>query len=107
MSASTAGVEDNIPELIRLRFLRFETLDGEFFNPSSPDKSWRHILAAVLKESLTADAMRILAVVGDDGLAARAIGTIAQHPLRCRHWALIWPPASSARPAQPAQGATD
>jgi hypothetical protein len=58
MSASTAGVEDNIPELIRLRFLRFETLDGEFFNPSSPDKSWRHILAAVLKESLTADAMR-------------------------------------------------
>jgi hypothetical protein len=89
MSASTAGVEDNVPELIRLRLLLFETLDGEFFNPSSPDNSWRHILGAVLKESLTADAMRILVVVGDDGLAACAIGTIAQHPLRCRHWTLI------------------
>lgn len=72
------AMEDDITELVRLRQLLFETLGGDFFNPSSGGDDWRDALAAVLKEQLAADTMRILVVDGDKGLAACGIGTIEQ-----------------------------
>ncbi|MEW2490499.1 GNAT family N-acetyltransferase [Streptomyces sp. NPDC048411] len=72
------GGENDVAELVRLRTLLFETLGGDFFNPSSADDDWRDTLAAVLKEQLTADAVRILVVDGGNGLAACGIGTIEQ-----------------------------
>lgn len=72
------AAEDDVAELVRLRALLFETLGGDFFNPASADDDWRDTLAAVLKEQLTADAVRILVVDGDNGLAACGIGTIEQ-----------------------------
>ncbi|MFD4943673.1 GNAT family N-acetyltransferase [Streptomyces sp. NPDC058239] len=78
MSCVRQAVEDDVAELVRLRALLFETLGGDFFNPSSTDADWRHTLAAVLKEQLTADSVRILVVDGDNGLAACGIGTIEQ-----------------------------
>ncbi|MER5852598.1 GNAT family N-acetyltransferase [Streptomyces sp. NPDC002012] len=72
------AVEDDVTELVRLRALLFETLGGDFFNPASADDDWQHTLAAVLKEQLAADAVRILVVDGNNGLAACGIGTIEQ-----------------------------
>lgn len=72
------AVEDDVAELVRLRTLLFETLGGDFFNPSSAGADWRENLAAVLKEQLTADAVRIIVVDGDNGLAACGIGTVEQ-----------------------------
>ncbi|NUP41169.1 MAG: GNAT family N-acetyltransferase [Streptomyces sp.] len=70
------AAEHDIAELVRLRQLLFEDLGGDFFNPSSGDGGWRDALAEALKEQLTADAVRILVVDGDQGLAACGIGTI-------------------------------
>jgi len=78
MSQVRKAEENDVAELVRLRVLLFETFDGEFFNPSSADDGWRTVLATVLKEQLTADAVRILVVDGDNGLAACGIGTIEQ-----------------------------
>ncbi|MFH8368336.1 GNAT family N-acetyltransferase [Streptomyces sp. NPDC018031] len=72
------AAERDVAELVRLRTLLFETLGGEFFDPAAADGDWRHALAAVLKEQLTADAVRILVVDAADGLAACGIGTIEQ-----------------------------
>ncbi|MFI7320696.1 GNAT family N-acetyltransferase [Streptomyces venezuelae] len=68
----------DVPELVRLRSLLFETRDEEYFNPASVEDDWRRNLAAVLKEQLTADAARILVVDGVHGLAACGIGTVEQ-----------------------------
>lgn len=68
--------EHDIAELVRLRALLFETLDGDFFASPSTGDDWRHSLAAVLKEQLTADTVRILVVDGDDGLAACGFGFV-------------------------------
>ncbi|QEV21624.1 GNAT family N-acetyltransferase [Streptomyces alboniger] len=78
------AVEDDIPELVRLRALLFEDLGGEYFNPASGGDDWRHRLSLVLKERLTEDrpagaSARILVVDGDDGLAACGIGTVDQY----------------------------
>ncbi|QCX74442.1 Acetyltransferase (GNAT) family protein [Streptomyces sp. YIM 121038] len=78
MSRIRQAVGDDVPELVRLRALLFETLGGAFFNPTAGDEEWRHRLAAVLKEQLGSDAVRILVVDGGDGLAACGIGTIEQ-----------------------------
>ncbi|MGW1656291.1 GNAT family N-acetyltransferase [Streptomyces atratus] len=78
MSRVRQAAEDDVAELVRLRALLFETLGGDFFNPSSADDDWRHTLAAVLKEQLASDAVRILVVDGNNGLAACGIGTIEQ-----------------------------
>ncbi|GAA4383303.1 GNAT family N-acetyltransferase [Actinomadura verrucosospora] len=74
------AVEGDVAELVRLRALLFEDLGGEFFAPPAGDDGWRHTLATVLKEQLTADTVRILVVDGDGdgGLAACGIGTIEQ-----------------------------
>lgn len=72
------AAEHDIAELVRLRQLLFEDLGGDFFNPSSGGDDWRDALAEALKEQLTADAVRILVVDGDQGLAACGIGTIEQ-----------------------------
>ncbi|WP_244177739.1 GNAT family N-acetyltransferase [Streptomyces atriruber] len=78
------AVEADLPELVRLRALLFETLGGEYFNPApvqpvQPDRNdWRHNLTAVLKEQLTADTARILVVDAEHGLAACGIGTVEQ-----------------------------
>jgi GNAT superfamily N-acetyltransferase len=78
MSRVRQAVEDDIAELIRLRALLFETLGGDFFNPSSADHDWRDALATVLKEQLTVESIRILVVDGNNNLAACGIGTIEQ-----------------------------
>jgi GNAT superfamily N-acetyltransferase len=78
MTRVREAVADDITELVRLRALLFENLGGEFFNPSTGDSDWRDNLAAVLKEQLAEDTMRILVVDGDDCLAACAIGAIGQ-----------------------------
>ncbi|MEV5981479.1 GNAT family N-acetyltransferase [Streptomyces sp. NPDC052114] len=72
------AVEDDLPELVRLRSLLFEDLGGAYFNPGSAGDDWRHRLAAVLKDQLSADAARILVVDGEEGLAACGIGTVEQ-----------------------------
>ncbi|WP_329520174.1 GNAT family N-acetyltransferase [Spirillospora sp. NBC_01491] len=72
------AAEDDVPELVRLRAMLFETLGGEFFNPSSAGADWRDALGRVLKQKLTDDDAQILVVDGDDGLAACGIGTIEQ-----------------------------
>ncbi|AZM57110.1 GNAT family N-acetyltransferase [Streptomyces sp. WAC 01529] len=72
------AVEDDIPELVRLRASLFADLGGDYFNPSSAGDDWRHRLALVLKEQLTAESARILVVDGDEGLAACGIGTVEQ-----------------------------
>lgn len=72
------AVEDDIAELVRLRTMLFETLGGEFFNPSSAGNDWRDALARVLKEKLASDDAQILVVDGDGCLAACGIGTIDQ-----------------------------
>jgi GNAT superfamily N-acetyltransferase len=78
MSRVRLAVEDDVTELVRLRALLFQTLGGDFFNPSSAGEGWRDSLAAVLKEQVTAENMRILVVDGEDGLAACGAGTIEQ-----------------------------
>ncbi|MEU9015170.1 GNAT family N-acetyltransferase [Streptomyces sp. NPDC048479] len=78
MSLVQQAVEDDVAELVRMRALLFDTLGGDFFTPSSADDDWRDTLAAVLKEQVAADAVRILVVHGDNGLAACGIGTIEQ-----------------------------
>jgi len=70
--------EGDVAELVRLRALLFQTLGGDYFNPSSAGNGWRDLLATVLKEKLAADDARILVVDGDSGLAACGIGTIEQ-----------------------------
>ncbi|MCX4428281.1 GNAT family N-acetyltransferase [Streptomyces mirabilis] len=82
------AVEYDLVELVRLRALLFENLGGHFFSPASADDDWLDALAVVLKEQLTADAVRILVVDGDGdrdgdgdgdrGLAACGIATIEQ-----------------------------
>ncbi|MFF2132155.1 GNAT family N-acetyltransferase [Streptomyces olivochromogenes] len=78
------AVEYDLVELVRLRALLFENLGGHFFSPASADDDWLDALAVVLKEQLTADAVRILVVDGDSdgdgdrGLAACGIATIEQ-----------------------------
>ncbi|MFD7002811.1 GNAT family N-acetyltransferase [Streptomyces mirabilis] len=81
-SAVRQAVEYDLVELVRLRALLFENLGGHFFSPASADDDWLDALAVVLKEQLTADAVRILVVDGDGdgdrGLAACGIATIEQ-----------------------------
>lgn len=81
MTRVRLAVEDDVAELVRLRALLFETLDGDFFNPPSGDGGWRDACAATFREQLGreqlgADTMRVLVVDGDDGLAACGIGTV-------------------------------
>ena len=81
MTQVRRAVPGDIPELVRLRALLFETLGGEFFNPASADPSWRETCAAVFKEKLDDERARILVVDGAagtggaGGLAACAVGT--------------------------------
>lgn len=72
------AAEADIAELVRLRALLFDTLGGDFFNPSSADDGWRDALARVFREKLKDDDARILVVDGDRGLAACGIGTVEQ-----------------------------
>ncbi|MGW5860790.1 GNAT family N-acetyltransferase [Streptomyces sp. NPDC055239] len=78
------AAQADVAELVRLRALLFETLGGEYFNPSSGgsgepgDSSWRDALAVVLKGQLDTEGMRILVVDGGEGLAACAIGSVEQ-----------------------------
>ena len=81
MSRVRQAVEGDVAELVRLRALLFETLGGDFFNPSSANDDWRDALVAVLKEQLACDTVRILVVDGDGvdgGLAACGVGATEQ-----------------------------
>ncbi|MEU6990977.1 GNAT family N-acetyltransferase [Streptomyces sp. NPDC046465] len=72
------AVEADLSELVRLRALLFETLGGEYFNPSPEQDEWRRNLTSVLRDRLTADSARILVVDGEHGLAACGIGSVDQ-----------------------------
>ncbi|WP_030295964.1 GNAT family N-acetyltransferase [Streptomyces katrae] len=72
------ATDADVAELVRLRALLFDSLGGEFFNPTTAQGDWRSALAVVLKEQLTADSVRILVVDGGHGLAACGIGTVEQ-----------------------------
>jgi GNAT superfamily N-acetyltransferase len=80
MSQVRQATAADIPELVRLRALLFDTLGGEFANPAGADDGWLDALAAVLREQLTEDTTRILVVDGhgDGTIAACGIGAIAQ-----------------------------
>lgn len=80
MSRVRQAVEDDVAELVRLRALLFQTLSGGFFDPPPADGGWRDAYAAMLKEELASDTMRILVVDGDEGLAACGIGVIGRWP---------------------------
>lgn len=62
------AVEYDLVELVRLQALLSE----------DPGEEWLDALAVVLKEQVAADAVRVLVVDGDDGLAACGIGAIEQ-----------------------------
>lgn len=79
MTVTRQAAEADIPELVRLRALLFETLGGEFFNPSPADQGWRDALAKVLAGHLSAPDVHVLVVDGvGDGLAACGIGMVEQ-----------------------------
>ncbi|MCX5206576.1 GNAT family N-acetyltransferase [Streptomyces sp. NBC_00237] len=86
MTRVRQAVQDDVPELVRLRAMLFENLGGDFFNPESHENSeerdggWRGELAVVLKEQVASESVRILVVDAGDGsgLAACGIGTIEQ-----------------------------
>lgn len=65
----------DVDELVRLRALLFESLDGV-----DTADDWRAALADVLVEQLGDENVRILVVPGDGGLVACGIGTIEQRP---------------------------
>ena len=72
------AAEADLPELVRLRALLFETLGGDYFNPSPEESAWRRELASGLREKLTSGSACILVVDGREGLAACGIGTVDQ-----------------------------
>ncbi|WP_433331699.1 GNAT family N-acetyltransferase [Spirillospora sp. CA-294931] len=74
MSKVRRAEETDVPELVRLRSLLFETLRGDFFNPPGND-IWRENLTTSLKQDLTKENARILVVDAEVGLAACAVGT--------------------------------
>ncbi|WP_030672156.1 GNAT family N-acetyltransferase [Streptomyces rimosus] len=78
MSYVRQAAEGDVPELVRLRALLFDTLGGDFFAPASADDGWRDALAVVLKDQLASVTVRILVVDGGHGLAACGIGTLEQ-----------------------------
>ena len=72
------AVEADIPELVRLRALLFQTLGGDYFDPPDGDDEWKAALATTLKEFVAGDDTRVLVVDGDGGLAACGIGSVEQ-----------------------------
>ncbi|MFJ4767708.1 GNAT family N-acetyltransferase [Streptomyces uncialis] len=78
------AVQDDIAELVRLRALLFEKRGGDFFNPPSEHDDWPAALAAVLKEQIADDTVRILVVDGTHGthgthgIVVCGIGVIGQ-----------------------------
>jgi ribosomal protein S18 acetylase RimI-like enzyme len=67
----------DIPELVRLRALLFTDLSAEWGAPPADD-GWRDDCAAELARQLRGDAMRILVIDGDPGLAACGMGVLDQ-----------------------------
>lgn len=67
------ATKDDIPELIRLRVLLFQTL-----GPVTADDGWRTACADILTEQLDTQTMRLLVVDADRGLASCGVGTIEQ-----------------------------
>ncbi|GAB3889334.1 hypothetical protein GCM10029964_058720 [Kibdelosporangium lantanae] len=72
MTLVRPATHNDIPELVRLRALLFDSLDSDHFVHGD----WKTALATVLHEHLDSPTMRILVVDGDDGLAACGVGTI-------------------------------
>lgn len=74
MTLLRPAAHNDIPELVRLRALLFDSLDSDSFQAGD----WRTALATVLRDNLDSTTMRILVVPGDNGLAACGVGTIEQ-----------------------------
>src|SRR3954468_11099302 len=72
MTLVRPATHNDIPELVRLRALLFDSLDSEHV----VDGDWKTALVDVLEKHLDSATMRILVVAGDDGLAACGGGTI-------------------------------
>jgi ribosomal protein S18 acetylase RimI-like enzyme len=73
MTRVRRAVVADIPELVRLRALLFETLGWD-----GTDEGWRTALAEVLVDQLADEDVRILVVPGVDGLAACGVGIVEQ-----------------------------
>jgi ribosomal protein S18 acetylase RimI-like enzyme len=71
------ATEADIAELVRLRELLFTDLGGEWGTPPAGE-GWRDRCAAELARQLRGDALRILVIDGDEGLAACGMGVIDQ-----------------------------
>lgn len=67
------ATKDDIPELIRLRVLLFDTLGAV-----TADDGWRDACAGVLADVVDAPTMRILVVAAGRGLVACGVATIEQ-----------------------------
>lgn len=71
------ATEADIPELVRLRALLFSDLSAEW-GALPADDGWQDACAAELAGQLHGDAMRILVIDGEPGLAACGIGVLDQ-----------------------------
>ena len=71
------AAEADLPELVRLRALLFETLGGDYFNPSTEESAWRRNSPRYCRESPVG--LRVHPRRGrQGGLAACAIGSVEQ-----------------------------
>lgn len=77
MSPVRGATEADIPELVRLRGLLFTDL-SEVWGAMPDGDGWRDRCAAELSRTLVTDAMRIVVIDGDGGLAACGVGVIDQ-----------------------------
>lgn len=77
MSVIRVATEADIPELVRLRELLFTGLGGEWGALPAGD-GWREGCAAELARQVGGDAMRILVIDAEAGLAACGMGVVDQ-----------------------------
>jgi GNAT superfamily N-acetyltransferase len=78
MSLLRAATDTDIAELVRLRGVMFEDVGEAWGAPPADGAGWQARCAAELRGQLVADAMKILVVDGDEGLAACGVGVIDQ-----------------------------
>ena len=70
-----AAVEDDVPELVRLRAVLFASLAGTW-GAAPPGDQWRNACAAALRAALADKSMRVVVTDAGAGLACCGIGTI-------------------------------
>ena len=69
------AAETDIPELVRLRGLLFDSL-SDAWGAAPPGEDWHAACARELRQGLTAGAMKVLVIDAGGGLAACGIGVL-------------------------------